>query len=95
VFGDFRLPVNFRANLRNGDTDRDKALDALRPRLFLLLEALGGVKYPLRLFDLEVGPDTTDPLSLGVISSSPVSILRTASISASVRVIRSLISFHR
>jgi hypothetical protein len=44
VPGDFPLPVNFRANLRNGDTERDKALDALRLRLFLLLEALGGVR---------------------------------------------------
>jgi len=95
VLGDFPPPVNFRANLRNGDTVRDKALDALRLRPLLLLVALGGVRYPLRLFDLEVGPDTTDPLSLGVISSSPVRILRTASISVSVRLIRSLMCFHR
>ena len=45
--GDFPEPVNFRANLRNGETERDNALDALRLRLFLLLDALGGVRYPL------------------------------------------------
>jgi hypothetical protein len=44
---DFLEPVNFRANLRKGETERDNALDALRLRLFLLLEALGGVRYPL------------------------------------------------
>jgi hypothetical protein len=42
--GDFLEPVNFRANLRKGETERDNALDALRLRLFLLLEALGGVR---------------------------------------------------
>jgi hypothetical protein len=48
VTGDFPEPVNFRANLRNGETERDNALDALRLRLlFLLLVALGGVRYPL------------------------------------------------
>jgi len=87
--------VNFRANLRNGEIERDNALDALRPRLFLLLDALGGVRYPLGPFDFEVAADATDPLSLGAISSSPVNILRTASISASVRAIRSLRFFHR
>lgn len=83
-------PVIFRANLLNGDMEPVmlEELGALEA-----LGALGGVaRYPPR--ECVVCPDVLDPPSLGAESPFRRS-LRTDSISASVRDIRSRRFFHR
>ena len=79
VLGERCEPVIFFANLRSGEMDRDMGA----------LLRLGGVpRYPFR-----DAPDALGPPSLSV--PSPVSILRTASISESVLWMRSRKFFHR
>lgn len=76
-------PVSLRANIRRGDIDSDIVLAALEA--LDMRGALGGVmRYP---FFVDAWPDVLDPASL---DASPLrKILRTFSISASVRVILS------
>ena len=81
-FGDFDVEcLSFRANLRNGEIDRERVLP-------FDLELLGGVKSFPAPFDCEVIADMLDPASLGV-GSLIVNNLRTPSISRSVRAMRS------
>lgn len=90
--GDFDepTPVNFFANLRKGEIDRDNVL-LLCVRPFVGLSTGGVLRKPLLCRDLDVAPDVLDPASLeAALRSSPVSRRRTCSISASVRAIRSL-----
>ena len=79
--GDFELPcLNLLASLRNGEMDLEMGLPGLRPPLDLVL--FGGVSNVL-FGDRDVTAELLDPASLGVASAN--SILRTDSISLSVR----------
>ena len=86
--------LNRFASLRKGDIDRDRADEPTRP----FEESAGDgveVVWPFFFFDFDVPNEVVDPTSLAVVSvSRPSSILRTLSISESVRIIRSRNVFH-
>lgn len=88
--GDFVERVSFRASLRNGEMDRDNVF-VLGERSFMGVGPMDGdVSKPFFVldFDFDVVPDVLDPASLN--ASPPMYIRCTASISLSVRAIRSL-----
>lgn len=82
--GDFEFPcLNFRANLRKGESDLASGFPGLRP---LDVELPGGVSSVL-FGDRDVAAEVLEPASLGVTSANKT--LRTYSISLSVRAILS------